>query len=199
MVCRIRFRTPFDSPDCFRGLEDFSHIWVLWGFHRNPDLGFSPTVRPPRLGGNERTGVFASRSPFRPNSLGLSVVELLSVDIEGHRSSLATLGGDFVDQTPVFDIKPYVTWCDSIPDAISGFADQAPAPHLAVLWKETALRSIADPLTRAQVETVLALDPRPAFHDDPQRLYGFRFGDWNIQFRVAAGSLVITDASLALD
>ena len=165
VVSRLVFEPPFRSRDCLRGIEGFSHLWLIWQFSENADRGWSPTVRPPRLGGNERVGVFATRSPFRPNPLGLSCVRLLGVDWETPEGPVLRLGGaDLTDGTPVYDIKPYLPYADSIPEAVKA----ALSPEE---WEALA-------------ET-LAWDPRPSYQRDPERVYGFPFGGREVRFRVS--------------
>ena len=190
---RIVFEREFRNPDMLRGIEGFSHLWLIFGFHLAK--GWSPTVRPPRLGGNERVGVFASRSPFRPNSLGLSVVKFERVEITGDEGPVIHVSGaDLVDGTPVFDIKPYVAYSDAIPDATSGFANTAPEVNLTVGFepgvRETLEKKSAG-LSRL-AEEVLAADPRPAFHDDPGREYGVTLSGVNIRFRISQNHCTVT-------
>ena len=204
---RIVFEPEFRSPDALRGMEGFDYLWLIWEFNLNsrpssdPHSGLDPesprpvsmTVRPPRLGGNERVGVFASRSPFRPNALGLSSVRVVSVDFE--RCEILVAGADLADGTPIYDIKPYVTYCDSHPEARSGFAD-------AREWQRLEVRA-ASPEVQAALERalgsqslralfgLLAEDPRPAFHDDPSREYGLTYAGHDIHFRVSGSVLTI--------
>lgn len=183
---RVVLEPPFAREEVLRGLEGFGRIWLLWGFSANRPGEGELTVRPPRLGGNERVGVFASRSPYRPNPLGLSCVEIDR--IEG--TVIFVKGADLMDGTPVYDIKPYVPYADAFPDADPGFAPAAPAPVPTVTegpgwvnpFDETGFRTLKD---------LLALDPRPAFHDDPGRIYGMPFGGYDIKFRVDGTSLVL--------
>ncbi len=177
----IAFTPAYRHPDCLRGIEQFSHLWLIWGFDRN-GREWSPTVRPPRLGGNVRLGVFATRSPFRPNGLGLSVVRLLGVEADG---SLRISGADMVNGTPIYDVKPYIPYADSLPDATSGFTETLWEP-LAVQW-ECALPPGAPANWRAALEETLAQDPRPAYHDDPQRVYHLILMPYELDFRVEGG------------
>jgi len=149
-----------------RGIESFSHLWLIWGFHCNETAGWHPTVRPPRLGGNTRVGVFATRSPFRPNGLGLSVVRLLSVE---PGPVLRVSGADMVDGTPIYDIKPYIPYADSLPEATGGFTE-TPRTMLEVQLDCTLPRA-ATPEWSLAMQEVLAQDPRPAYQDDPERVY----------------------------
>ncbi len=183
VVSVIEFEKPYRHPDCVRGLEQFSHVWLIWGFDRNGE-SWSPTVRPPRLGGNERLGVFATRSSFRPNGLGLSVVKLLRVE-EGPR--LLVSGADLVNGTPIYDIKPYIPYADALPDATAGFT-ATPWHPLAVRW---ACVLPDDDNWRAAAEETLAQDPRPAYQDDPQRRYHLVLLPFEITFRVEDGTAVV--------
>ncbi len=189
--CLLTLRPPFNSPDAVRGLEAFSHLWISFVFHQTAAQGWQPLVRPPRLGGNSRVGVFASRSSFRPNPLGLSLVRLESVDTsDGVRLWLS--GADLVDGTPVLDIKPYIPFVESQPDARGGFVD-GPPPRLPVDWSEAALCQAAEvpPATRRLMSEVLAQDPRPAYQDDGGRVYGVLLERWNVRFRVEDGRVLI--------
>ncbi len=185
VVSRVVFTPEFSHPDFIRGIEQFSHLWIIWGFHCNPTDVMHATVRPPRLGGNQRMGVFATRSPFRPNNLGLSAVRLLGVEQDG---SLRIGGADMVDGTPVFDIKPYLPYADALPDARGGYAAEPPAPSLRVLWAEGTQKDIPEDQLLALNE-LLAQDPRPAYHDDPDRSYHLCFSSLEVDFKVKAGIL----------
>ncbi len=177
----VAFTPAYCNPDCLRGIEQFSHLWLIWGFDRN-GASWSPTVRPPRLGGNVRLGVFATRSSFRPNGLGLSVVRLLAVEADG---SLRISGADMVDGTPVYDIKPYIPYADSLPEATSGFTE-TPWEPLTVQWNEPPPCD-CPPLWPAALEETLAQDPRPAYHADPQRIYHLILSPYEVDFRVELG------------
>jgi tRNA-Thr(GGU) m(6)t(6)A37 methyltransferase TsaA len=185
----IVFEPEFRNPDAVRGIEGFSHLWLIWGFSENVREGWSATVRPPRLGGNERRGVFATRSPFRPNPIGLSVVRLSSVTYEGEAGApvLHVLGADMVDGTPIYDIKPYVPYSDALPEAKSGFAAGAPESRLRVVYD--AVPAGLAPAKLAALTGVLAQDPRPAYQDDPTRVYGLKFAGCDIHFTVENGVL----------
>lgn len=192
----IVFRPAFRSPDAVRGLEGFDRIWLIWEFSDNPDAKtFQATVRPPRLGGNTALGVFATRSPFRPNRLGLSCVELVRIDPEG--PVLHVKGADLMDGTPIYDIKPYVPYADAFPDARGGFTDTAAWEPLQVDFSPAALEVLAaqpDPdVLRTRLEQVLAQDPRPRFHHDPGRLYGMPFGPFDIRFQVKGKVLSVVE------
>ena len=182
---RLIFEKEFRSRECLRGIEGFSHLWLLWGFSENADRGWSSTVRPPRLGGNERVGVFASRSPFRPNPLGLSCVRLLAVEWDAPEGPCLLLGGaDLTDGTPVYDVKPYLVYADSVPDAAGGFTGGEKPPRLPVSCPED-LRARLAPEEWAGLEEALALDPRPSYQRDPERVYGFPFGGREVRFRAS--------------
>ena len=192
----IVFRPAFRSPDAVRGLEGFDRIWLIWEFSDNPDAKtFQATVRPPRLGGNTALGVFATRSPFRPNRLGLSCVELVRIDPEG--PVLHVKGADLMDGTPIYDIKPYVPYADAFPDARGGFTDTSAWEPLQVEFSPEALAVLAaqpDPdVLRTRLEQVLAQDPRPRFHHDPDRLYGMPFGPFDIRFQVKGKVLSVVE------
>ncbi|MCH7228654.1 tRNA (N6-threonylcarbamoyladenosine(37)-N6)-methyltransferase TrmO [Haloferula sp. A504] len=188
---RLEFHDAYRSPEAVRGLEGFSHVWLVFGFHLTADRAWSPTVRPPRLGGNERVGVFASRSTFRPNGLGLSLVKLEGIDAEG---PVLHLGGvDLVDGTPIYDVKPYLPYAESLPDAVGGFAPEAPdrmpvetGDHLAD-WCERDQRVVVE---------ALSLDPRPAAgREEPDREFGAMLCGRNVRFRFEDGVCRITGVS----
>lgn len=194
----ITFEKEFQNPDCFRGIEQFSHLWLIWGFSENQDKGWSPTVRPPRLGGNVHTGVFASRSPFRPNPLGLSSVRLEGISLSesdcGKTTSpiLYISGADLMDGTPIYDIKPYIPVSDNHPDARGSFSDAARSHRLTVHC-DYELLSVVSPDKRQALLEVLALDPRPAYHHNPERIYGMDFGDWCVRFCVDESELYVRE------
>lgn len=180
VLCRLEFAPAYRHPDFVRGLSEFSHLWLIWGFHCNRAGESRATVRPPRLGGNVRMGVFATRSPFRPNGLGLSAVRLLAVE-EGPALLLA--GADMVDGTPVYDIKPYLPYADCIPDATGGFTATVPRRELQVALPE----SLPDPLPEGWLPAlceVLAQDPRPAYQEEPERVYHLVFLPYEVDFSV---------------
>ena len=189
----LEFLPEFRSPEAVRGLEAYTHLWLIWEFSANADKGWSPTVRPPRLGGNKRVGVFASRSPFRPNPLGLSCVRLLEVRMDPAKGPLLLLGGaDLMDGTPVYDVKPYVPYADSHPEASGGFTDEVDWHPLEVDFPGELLERLpAD--KREALLGVLAQDPRPAYQEDPKRVYGFAFGGWDLRFSVAEGKLRVLE------
>lgn len=178
--CRLVFEPAYRHPDYVRGLEEFSHLWLIWGFHCNNPAEVHATVRPPRLGGNVRMGVFATRSPFRPNGLGLSAVRLIAVE----QGALLLSGGDMVDGTPVFDIKPYLPYADSLPEATGGFTTRAPRSTLRVEWPAALPPALPEAWLHALQET-LAQDPRPAYQDDPERVYHMAFKPYEVDFSVS--------------
>ena len=182
----IVFEPAYRNEDCVRGLEKFSHLWLIWQFHCN-GTEWHPTVRPPRLGGNTRLGVFATRSPFRPNGLGLSVVKLVSVD---PGPMIRVSGADMVDGTPIFDIKPYVPYSDAIPDAAGGFTE-IPWEPLAVQLPEKLPQQASAEWCEALRET-LAQDPRPAYQQDPQRIYHLVLKPFEVHFRVEEKLAIVT-------
>ena len=187
----ILFTPPFRNADALRGLEDTSHIWLIWGFSENKTAEFSPTVRPPRLGGNARLGVFATRSPFRPNGLGLSCVELAGIDWQSEEGPrLHVLGADLMDGTPIFDIKPYLPYTDAPEGARSPFA--APEPKLAVNLPETLAAKLPED-ARDPLRALLALDPRPSYQNDPERSYGLAFQGFELRFSVKDGTVFVTE------
>lgn len=181
---RIVFEPEYRSAEAVRGLEEFSHIWLIWEFSEAVREDWSPTVRPPRLGGNVRKGVFATRSPFRPNPIGLSSVKLESIETDTKLGPvLYVTGADLMDGTPIYDIKPYIAYTDSHPDAISGFASK-PAEYLLKVDFPEALLQIIPETQRESLMDVLAHDPRPQYHDDPKRVYGMEFGGMEVKFQV---------------
>jgi tRNA-Thr(GGU) m(6)t(6)A37 methyltransferase TsaA len=186
---RIVFEKQFRDPEALRGLDGFSHLWLIWEFSANRGgRQWQPTVRPPRLGGNQHMGVFATRSPFRPNPLGLSCVELESVDWDSSDGpALIVRGADLMDGTPIYDIKPYIKYADSRPDAVCGYVDSLAERKLEVIVPQEVEQSFADKPTLAALREVLALDPRPSYHNDPEREYGMSFAGYNVKFRVKEG------------
>ncbi len=189
----IVFEPEFRNPDALRGVEGFSHLWLIWQFSRAVRTDWSPTVRPPRLGGNTRLGVFATRSPFRPNPIGLSCVRL-----EGLRQApdlgpvLTVSGADLLDGTPIYDIKPYLPYADCRPEAVGGFAASAPEEKLQVVIPDNVKNKI--PAEKLEALTgVLSLDPRPSYQNDPERVYGLRFSDYNVRFTVDGDVLTVLE------
>lgn len=187
----IVFEPMYRNPDALRGIESFSHLWLIWEFSEVLRKGWSPTVRPPRLGGNTRIGVFATRSPFRPNPIGLSCVRLEQVCPDSkHGTVLLVSGADLMDGTPIYDIKPYIPYADAHPEAVGGFAQEAPVPTLQVDFPPQLLERIPEDRRQALIG-VLALDPRPSYQDDPKRVYGMSFADRNIRFTVKGSILTV--------
>ena len=187
----IVFEKPYAQPDALRGIEDFDYLWLIWGFSANSDdagESRSLTVRPPRLGGNQRMGVFATRSPFRPNGLGLSCVRIEKVE----NGVIHVLGADLMDGTPIYDVKPYVPYADAHPEARGGFTDQREWKQLEVVIPDD-LRRLFTPGELAALTKILSLDPRPHYHTDSQRIYGLPFGGRDIRFRVAEGVVSVVE------
>lgn len=191
---RVVFEPGYRVAEAVRGLEVFDYVWLVWLFHLADDT-FRPTVRPPRLGGNRRVGVFATRSPFRPNAIGLSSVRLLGVDMDKELGPvLRVVGADMVDGTPILDIKPYLPYADSHPDARAGFAQEQPVPSLSVLDPEGMLENLKPELRKAVVDTVRQ-DPRPHYQHDAQRVYTLTLGGCTVAFRVDGTDALIVKIS----
>lgn len=189
----VIFEPAFRNSDSLRGLADFSHIWLIWKFSTAGGDGWSPTVRPPKLGGNTKVGVFASRSPFRPNSLGLSCVKLESIEETAkHGTVLHVSGADLMDGTEIVDIKPYIPYADCRPEATGGFSRDASAPKLTVKCPEDMLLPLPQEKRTALVK-VLELDPRPAYQEDASRVYGFGFAGFEVKFTVSDNTLYVTE------
>jgi len=195
----IDFYPGFATPEAVRGLEGFSHLWLIFLFHQNWQKGWKPTVRPPRLGGNQRVGVYASRSPFRPNPVGLSAVKLLDVIVDKGSVSLLVEGVDLIDETPILDIKPYIPYGDSIPDANGGFAEETPKATLKIEFSEGARRQLDQyqnetPELEVMIRETLGLDPRPAYRRGTEDLreYGVRFGCYEIYWKVFEEKLIVS-------
>ncbi|MBR5779537.1 MAG: tRNA (N6-threonylcarbamoyladenosine(37)-N6)-methyltransferase TrmO [Clostridia bacterium] len=191
LLSEIVFTPEYRVSDALRGMSDFSHIWLIWSFSEARRSDWSPTVRPPRLGGNERVGVFATRSPYRPNSLALSCVKLVRIE---HRDGLGDVitvsGADLMNGTPIYDIKPYLPYADSIEDAIGGFAPDG-GKTLEVIDEGGELNKLTPEKSNALTE-LLSRDPRPQYHDDNERVYGMEYGDYEIKFRVDGKELFIS-------
>ncbi len=194
VLSRIVFEPEFRAPEALRGIEGFSHLWLLFDFSLAHTEEFSPTVRPPRLGGNTRVGVFASRSPFRPNSIGLSVVELVSVEKTTDGCVLVVAGADILNGTPIYDIKPYLPYADAIENAKGGYTDAIPKPTLSVLFKEGEQEKIAPEKLQGLTE-ILSEDPRPSYQNDKERVYKMRFGNYDISFTVEGDTLTVIAVS----
>ena len=193
LTATVVFQPPYRVPDALRGLEGFSHLWLIWEFSKARREGWSPTVRPPRLGGNVRLGVFATRSPFRPNPLGLSCVRLLEIRQDRAQGPvLVVAGADLMDGTPIYDIKPYLPYADCKPEAVGGFAARPKGADLAVDCSPALLDRVPED-KRAALLAVLAQDPRPQYQDDPERVYGMAFAGLEVKFRVAGERLTVTE------
>lgn len=194
ILTRIVFEPDYNVPEALRGIEGYSHLWLIWGFSEVDS--WSPTVRPPRLGGNKRMGVFATRSPFRPNPIGLSSVRLVRVG----QGELVVSGADLLDGTPIYDIKPYLSFSDSHPDAKNGFAEETKDYQLEVKWQVEGTTSIAEDKryglglprdTKDAITYILAQDPRPAYQDDPEREYKMDYAGYTITFSVNKQVVVV--------
>ena len=189
----IVFEPEFRNADALRGIEDFSHLWIIWQFSEAVRQGWSPTVRPPRLGGNTRMGVFATRSPFRPNNLGLSCVKLLGVEHTAQWGTVLHVGGaDLMDGTPIFDVKPYIPYADCQPDATGGFTDTAGDFLLDVDFPPELLKKLPQGKRAAAVQ-VLSHDPRPSYQKNPERVYGLTFAGYDIRFQVTEQTLRVLE------
>ena len=190
---RIVFEPEYRNPEAVRGLEDFSHVWLIWEFSESRRDGWSPTVRPPKLGGNVRKGVFATRSPFRPNPIGLSAVKLEKVDIHPELGPvLHVSGADLMDGTPIYDIKPYIPYADCIPDAKGGFTRETDNSLMEVIFPENLLEIIPFEKQKAVMQ-ILAFDPRPSYQEDDERIYGVEFAGFDVRFRVAGKVLKVVE------
>ena len=193
----IVFEPEFRNPDALRGIEEFSHLWIIWQFSEAVRQGWSPTVRPPRLGGNTRMGVFATRSPFRPNNLGLSSVKLLEVEHTAEFGTVLHVGGaDLMDGTPIFDIKPYIPYGDCHTDATGGFTDRAGEFLLQVTFPEELLNRLPEDKREAAM-AVLSHDPRPSYQRKPDRIYGLTFAGFDIRFQVSEDVLTVVEVHKA--
>lgn len=196
LTSRIVFEPEYRNPEALRGIEGYSHLWLIWQFSETQRDTWSPTVRPPRLGGNKRVGVFATRSPYRPNPIGLSSVRLVSVNkTENEGCVLIVSGADLLDGTPIYDIKPYVAYSDSHPDAISGFAEEVKNYSLNVEFCKDLLSKVHISKQKALI-SILEQDPRPSYQNDPEREYGMRFSDYEIFFKVKGDTLTVTRVEL---
>ncbi|MBE6837197.1 MAG: tRNA (N6-threonylcarbamoyladenosine(37)-N6)-methyltransferase TrmO [Ruminococcus sp.] len=193
VVSKIVFEKEYRNPDAFRGIEEYSHLWLVWYFSESDREGFTPTVRPPKLGGNTRMGVFATRSPFRPNPIGLSCVKLLKVEKDEKLGVvLYVSGADLMDGTEIFDVKPYLPYCDSKPDATNGFALAEPEGKLTVKYEEKLLEIIPEDKREGLLE-ILSQDPRPAYQQDGERVYVMPFSEFEIAFKVRENELKIVN------
>ena len=200
LTSTIVFEPEFRVAEALRGIESYSHLWLIWEFHqairdsekKGDDVPWRPTVRPPRLGGNTRMGVFATRSPFRPNPLGLTVVKLLAVEDSLEGKVLVVSGADMMDGTPIYDIKPYLPYVDSVPEAIGGFTEEKAGYHLDVDFPADLLGRIPKE-NRDALLGVLSQDPRPAYQHDENRIYGLHYAGWDVKFTVKDGVLSVVD------
>ncbi len=190
---QIIFESEYAVADAIRGLEEYSHLWIIWQFSKAVRSDWSPTVRPPRLGGNVRVGVFGTRSPFRPNPLGLSAVKIEKIDFDDKIGPVITVSGaDLLDGTPIYDIKPYLPYADCIPEATNGFVGKFSEKELIVECSDELLAAVSEE-KREPLIGVLSLDPRPSFHDDPNRVYGMRFADVEVKFKTDGKLLTVVD------
>ena len=196
LTSTIVFEPEYRVDAALRGIEDYSHLWLIWGFHQAVREGDSqawkPTVRPPRLGGNTRMGVFATRSPFRPNPIGLTVVKLLAVEDSPEGKVLVVAGADMMDGTPIYDIKPYLPYVDSVPGAVGGFTEGTADYHLQVEFPENLMGRVPKDMQETLLG-VLSQDPRPAYQHDESRVYGLPFGGMDVKFTVKDGVLTVVD------
>lgn len=187
----IEFCDGFRDENCVRDIEQYSHLWLIWGFSKN-EKQWSPTVRPPRLGGNKRVGVFATRSPFRPNPVGLSCVKLERIEDSKNGKILVVSGGDLADGTPIYDIKPYLPYVDSISEALGGFSED----HKNDFFEVEIPVELKEQLTKSQIENItelLSLDPRPSYQNDEERIYGFDFENLQIKFKYQNDKIIVSD------
>ncbi|MCQ2492148.1 MAG: tRNA (N6-threonylcarbamoyladenosine(37)-N6)-methyltransferase TrmO [Lachnospiraceae bacterium] len=195
---RIIFEPEFRNPEIIKGLEDFNYIWLLWQFDDGKRKNWSATVKPPRLGGNVRKGVFATRSPFRPNPIGLSSVKLERIELTEEGPVLIVAGADLRDQTPIYDIKPYLPYVDIHEDAVDGFAGEVKEYRLIVKVTDEAEKQLEKVYSKEQQETIKKLleqDPRPSYHNDPTRVYGMAYAGWDIHFCVKGEILTILEVT----
>lgn len=192
VLSTIVFEEKYRVAEALRGIEEFSHLWLIWAFDRTERETWSPTVRPPRLGGNKRVGVFATRSPFRPNAIGLSCVRLMGTEKTAEGTVLKVAGADLVNGTPIYDIKPYIPYTDCHPEATGGFTDTTEKRRAEVRFAPGAGEKLDEAGRRALV-SVLKEDPRPGYQDDPDRIYGFSFGGREVRFTVADGILTVIE------
>lgn len=190
---RIVFEPEYRNPDALRGIEEYSHLWIIWGFSDVHEEGWRPMVRPPRLGGNQRMGVFATRSPFRPNPIGLSCVELTGLEQTEHEGIvLHVQGADMKNGTPIYDIKPYLPYVDARPEALGGFADRVKDDNLEVEIPEQWMERVPED-QRAVLKEILMQDPRPSYQEDSERIYGMTYGNMEIRFQVDGKQLTVCE------
>ena len=196
LIGKIVFEPEYRNPEALRGLDGFSHLWLIWEFSANRRTAgeWQPTVRPPRLGGNQHMGVFATRSPFRPNPLGLSCVEIESIDHDAPDGPLIMVrGADLMDGTPIYDIKPYIRYADSHPEAVCGYLDTLAERTLDVRLPDDLEDVMTDRRVLEALKETLKLDPRPSYHNDPERIYGLTFSGYNVRFTVSDDILTVVD------
>lgn len=197
LIGKIVFEPEYRNPDALRGMQDFSHLWLIWEFsanRRGDRSQWQPTVRPPRLGGNTNMGVFATRSPFRPNPIGLSCVEIDRIDLSSSEGPVIYVkGADLMDGTPIYDIKPYISYADSRPHAVCGYVDRLDERCLKVVIPPEKITGITDKSIMPALVETLQLDPRPSYHDDPERVYGLSFAGYNVRFIVSDGTLHVVE------
>lgn len=189
---RIIFKKEYQNSDYIKGIEQFSHLWLIWEFSENKDHKECATVRPPRLGGNTRIGVFASRAPFRPNNLGLSCVKLKGIEKTSNGCELIIEGADLLNGTPIYDIKPYIPYTDCVDNALGGYAQEHKEYSLNVDISENLLSKISDDKRQILID-ILKDDPRPAYQHDDKRIYGFSFAEFEIKFKVKDDTIIVTD------
>ena len=192
VVSEIVFEPEYRVQEALRGIEEFSHLWLIWAFDRAERESWSPTVRPPRLGGNRRVGVFATRSPYRPNAIGLSCVRLLGMEKGSEGIVLKVAGADLMNGTPIYDIKPYLPYADCVPEATGGFTDRTEKRTVDVEIPEACAKRMPGADLEA-LKAVLREDPRPAYQDDPERVYAFEFAGKHVEFRVEGHTLYVLD------
>ncbi len=190
VVSEIVVNDEFNDINAFRGIEEYSHLWLIWNFSENGD-DWSPTVRPPKLGGNKRVGVFATRSPFRPNGLGLSCVEFVKIENRNGRVVLTVNGSDLKNDTPIYDIKPYIPYADCVENAAGSFSDSHKNDYLDVVFSENI--KINDEI-KTEIREILSLDPRPQYQDDEDRIYGLSYKDYQIKFQYSAEKIIVLSA-----
>lgn len=188
---KIVFCSGYRDENMIRDIEQYSHLWIIWGFSKN-NGDWSPTVRPPRLGGNKRVGVFATRSPFRPNGLGLSCVKFEQVVDSCDGKVLVVSGADLSDDTPIYDIKPYLPYVDSIPEAQGGFSEEHKNDCVEVEFSEKLIKNLSETQLQ-EIKEILSLDPRPSYQDDTDRLYGFNYGDLEVEFKCDGVKIIVTE------
>ncbi len=193
VVSTIVFEPEYRVAEALRGIEEYSHLWLIWAFDRAEREEWSPTVRPPRLGGNQRVGVFATRSPYRPNAIGLSCVKLVGVEKSNEGTVLKVAGADLMNRTPIYDIKPYLPYADCRPEATGGFTDRTEKRTVKVDVPEEIAKRMGEEELEA-LKAVLEQDPRPAYQDDPERVYAFEFGGRHVEFKVNEGILTVLQA-----